>query len=226
MKRLLINGNGKITIIALLCALIIVARMIWPHLLFDSSDIWLLAIAALLIFIPELKLLFPYVKRVKLGAAEVELKEEVKELGKEVEKAQASFTPSTEHGMSLLVAPSPDLDEILTTVRDSPKAALLLLSAKIDTQIGKRFQESRLVKEHRSEFPTFYLEALVKAGYYQPILLKSYMDFKSLRNKIAHNYLFEVDNNTVLSMISLGTVILSILSIEIKPQQGKKEERP
>ena len=60
----------------------------------------------------------------------------------------------------------------------------------------------------------------LEKGIFPPSALSAYKDFRGIRNKIAHEYTFKVDTDTILSLISLGTQLLKVLSTE-KPD-GKE----
>ena len=91
MWRKWLHNNWKRWLIIITCLGLVTVRLIWPHIQFDAVTIWLIVIAAFFLIIPEPRVFFPYIKRVKLWEAEIELKEEVKELGREVDKAQLDF---------------------------------------------------------------------------------------------------------------------------------------
>src|SRR6266849_4092445 len=58
------------------------------------------------------------------------------------------------------------------------------------------------------------IEIGIEKGLFPPSAISAYHDFMGLRNKIAHDYAFQVDNATILSLISLGTELLKVLSTE------------
>src|SRR5260221_12014413 len=118
------------------CILFIVDRQIWHKVQFDPVTIVLIIILAFLIILPNPQVIFPYVKRIKLWEAEIELKEVIKELEKEVEKVQ-DLKPDTSDSRASSTLSS-DVLEVLNASSKDPRAALLLLSAKIENEVKKR----------------------------------------------------------------------------------------
>src|SRR6266566_8320408 len=95
MSRKWLHNNRKRWLIIIICLGLLIARLLWPHIQFDAVTLWLVVIAAFFLIIPEPRVFFPYIKRVKLWDAEIELKEEVKELGREVDKLFDTSTPGS-----------------------------------------------------------------------------------------------------------------------------------
>ncbi len=209
MWRKWLNSNWKRWLIIVICLGLVAIRLIWPHIQFDAVTIWLVVIAAFFLIIPDPRAFFPYIKRVKLWEAEIELKEEVKELGKEVDKVQESVAnkPGVEVSKSL----SPEVEEVLRESSKDPRAALLLLSAKIESQVKKRLQEANL----NTRYPLGKaMEVGVDAGLFPREILSAFRDFWAVRNRVAHAEAFDVEDSTILALVSIGTELLKVLSTE------------
>ena len=119
-----------------------------------------------------------------------------------------------------------EVDEVLKEASKDPRAALLLLSSKIDSAVRERFEEAQIDIRYGSAILRFpptqqAIELGIEKGIFPPSALSAYQEFRIIRNKIAHEYTFKVDTDTILSVISLGTQLLKVLSTE-KPD-GKKE---
>ncbi len=81
---------------AVVLALLLLALLhgIWPsRLRLDWPMIALIAVAVALMLEPELAAVLPFVKRLKIGEAEIELWKSMDELHKEVEKAETLRLP-------------------------------------------------------------------------------------------------------------------------------------
>jgi hypothetical protein len=219
MRKKWLKSNWKRILVIIVCVALIVVHSIWSQLKFDSINIWLGAIAILLFLMPNLNFLFPYLRRVKRFKA-WELEFELSDLEEKVEKAEAEAADS---GVSKNV--SPEVEEVLKEASKDPRAALLLLSSKIDTVVRKRLEDAKLLpilKGGVVRYPrtNFAIEMGISQGLFPPTALSAYNDFRGIRNEIAHNYIFQVDDATILSLISLGTQLLKVLSTE-KPE-GKE----
>jgi len=192
----------------------------------DVISLWLLGIAAFLLLMPRLRIFIPYIKRIKLGETELELSEEIKNFGKEVEKVQSSEIENPQ--VNSLNNISPDVMKVLEEAPKNPTAALLLLATMLDAHIKQRFLESRLRNTPQS--PLAALKMMVDAGIYSSAVLKSYQYFRDIRNKVAHGLAFDVSDSILLSIISLGTELLKVLSTKIGPlsmlyqDQGQYEQ--
>jgi hypothetical protein len=209
MSRKWLHNNWKRWLIIIICLGLVIVRLLWPHIQLDAVTLWLVVIAAFFLIIPEPRMFFPYIKRVKLWEAEIELKEEVKELGREVDKIQESVT--NEPGVEVSKSLSPDVDEVVRESSKDPRAALLLLSAKIESQVKKRLQEANL----NFRYPlNKAMEVGVGAGLFPQEILQVFHGFWAMRNRVAHTEAFDVEDSTILALVSIGTELLKILSTE------------
>jgi hypothetical protein len=203
--------NWKKYLVIILCLTLITVHSMWPHLLFDSINIWLGLAAIGLFLLPKPDFLFPYMKRVKrFKAWELEL--ELSDLESKVEKAEVENLEA-----EIPKNISPEVEEVLREAAKDPRAALLLLASKIETTVRIRFEEAQM--DIRSggailRFPptSRAIDIGVQQGLFPPTALSAYKDFQGLRNRIAHDYTFQVDNATILSLISLGSELLKLLS--------------
>jgi hypothetical protein len=170
---------------------------------------------------PNISSLLPYTRRIKrLKAWQLEV--ELNDLEEKVEKAEAENAVS---GIPKDIPP--EVDEVLKEASKDPRAALLLLSSKIDSAVRERFNEARIDIRFGSAILRFpptqqAIELGIEKGIFPPSALSAYRDFKGIRNRIAHEYTFKVDTDTILSVISLGTELLKVLSTE----RSGNEETP
>jgi len=194
------------------CLALIVVRVIFPNAQADTNSIWLMGIAALIFILPDLKSVAPYInyiKKIKVGDTELELKESIGNLGKEVEKAQDAAALEKKTAVSGNV--SFEIEKVLEESGKDPKAALLLLSAKIEQQLRNRLEEAGISTE-RVFSASRYVEMGVKADIFPQDFLPAFRDFWSVRNRVAHGAAFDVDDSYILSLVSLGTELLRIAS--------------
>jgi hypothetical protein len=195
-------------IVIAVCLGLVVARIIVPSIPVDAYTVWLVAIAAVLFILPDLRSFAPYVKRVKIGDyAEFELQETIEKLGSEIEKAQDAVADRS--GTNILNDISSEVDQVLQESSRNPRAALLLLSARIEEQLRKRLTEAGL--PIRYPLPRS-IEIGIQAGIFPPELLPAFQDFWTVRNRVAHGVAFDVDDAYILSLVSLGTQLLRIAS--------------
>ena len=62
--------------VILTCMFLALVRTFWPELGIDAITISLVCIALLGLMLPELSKLIPYIKRLKVGEAEIEINQE------------------------------------------------------------------------------------------------------------------------------------------------------
>ncbi len=104
---------------------------------------------------------------------------------------------------------SPEVEEILHESSKDPRAALLLLSAKIESQVKKRLQEANL----STRYPLGKaMQVGVDAGLFAQEILPAFRDFWAVRNRVAHAEAFDVEDSTILALVSIGTELLKVLS--------------
>jgi hypothetical protein len=171
-------------LIIFVCIGLIVARIIRPNIQVDVITIWLVAITAIMFLMPEIRSITPYIKRIKVGDTEIELKEqikeEVKELGKEVDHVQDTVTNKAEREIPRELMP--DINEVLQTLSISSRAALLLLSSKIEQQVNKRLVEAGLKSEDKYfSFRSAVLKG-VQAGLFPEEISSSFLEFINVRH--------------------------------------------
>ncbi len=186
--------------IALLCFAFAVVHAVLPSATVDATSVWLLAIAAAMFLLPELKTVLPYLKRVKFGDTEIELEK----LGREVDRATESVANQT-------LVPA-NVEDVLKEAGRSPQAGLLLLSSKIEEQVRERLRAADM-KEANSMMPLPKLvERGVQHGVYPQSILPALKDFWAARNDVAHGRAFDVSDQTLYSLISIGAQLLTALT--------------
>jgi hypothetical protein len=200
---------NKRWLLIIACLALIVLRVVFPNAQSDPNSIWLMGIAALIFILPDLKSVAPYIKKIKVGDTEFELKESIGNLGKEVEKAQDAAALEKKTTVSGNV--SFEIEKVLEESGKDPKSALLLLSAKIEQQLRNRLEEAGISTE-RVYSASRYVEMGVRADIFPQDFLPAFRDFWSVRNRVAHGAAFDVDDSYVLSLVSLGTDLLKIAS--------------
>lgn len=195
------------------CFGLIAVRWFWPSVPVDTTTLWLVVIAAILFLAPDLKDLTPYIKRIRIGDAELELKEKIEELAPEVQRARdaaaAKADPSAPRESA--EAAARDIDKVLEESSVDPRAALLLVSSKIEQQLHNRLTEAG-VPVGRNPSAIRSVEIGVREGVFPKEFLNAFRDFWVVRNQVIHSTVFNVSSAYLLSLVSLGTELLKALS--------------
>lgn len=207
------------------CLGLVIVRLLRPDLKVDVITVWLLVIATLFFLLPEMRLMTPYIKRIRVGDTEIELKEQIKDLGKKVERVEDVVVSQSEQ-VNVSAGPadetnraaqqetiSSDVEEIARILSASPRAALLLLSAKLEQQINRRLKNAGVEVGGRNATTTRLVEAGVSAGVFPPEFATAFRDFWSARTRIAHGAAPDIDDKTITSLVSIGLDLLRILAV-------------
>lgn len=220
-----VDRLNKRWLLFLICAGLVCLRIANSTVTIDQSVVWLVALAALLLVLPELKALTPYIKRIKFGDTEIELQEVIGKLSEEVDRAEeevsARGTPPA--GSTQTIG---EAEKIIEETGKDPRAALLLLSSRIEGQLRRRLEEADI-----RTTGVYSLIRLVDLGIrYQvwtPDFGRAMRDFASVRNRVAHGEAFDVDDAYVYSLVSLGAQLLKISSTPLlKPGDGDQGASP
>lgn len=214
------TANWKRVVTIGVCFVLIVVRWVWPNLRVDSTTLWLVAIAAVLFLLPDLKALVPYIKRIKFGDTELELKEKIGRLDPEVQKARdaASVQGDSELTEEALERVSNEIDKILEQSAQAPRAALLLLSSKIEQELRKRLENAGTGVRNYSAIRS--VETGVRERVFPEEFLSAFRDFWAVRNQVAHGAAFDVPDSYILSLVSLGTELLKALTSSVRKDGG------
>jgi hypothetical protein len=200
-------------VIIVTCLGLAVARLIWPDVKIDASTVWLVGIAAIMYALPDLLLLLPNFKKLKFWDIELEMAEkEVKKLEQEVSAAQEA----TSNDPTAVVPETVDIKiaEVLNDARVRPWAALLVLSNELEQQVMKRVEEINSPLNKRVMPLYRAIDLGVANGKFTPETASALKSFWRLRNQIAHTRVREVDEGTILPLISLGLDLLKVLAAE------------
>jgi hypothetical protein len=203
---------GKRWLILLGCLALVAARRVWPDFQIDALTVWLVVIAAVLFVLPEVRSAMPYIKSVKVGEAEVQLRAQVAELGQQMDEAQATIAEKHPSGLSKHQVP--DIGRLLQETCRDPRAALLLLSAQMEAFVERRLQEAGLPEGSRYTQLPHAVEAGVKAGLFPPELLLVCQHFWHIRSQVVHQGAFQADPGTTLALVSLGMELFKALTNE------------
>ena len=200
----------------LICLGLVGLRLSRPDLTVDDTSLWLIAIAAFLFVAPELKTVLPYIKRVRIGNTELELVQQIADLGKEVVKAQEAI--AARPGVVAPSAVSSEVEEIYRRTSQDPRAALLLLSAELEQRVRSRLQNAGVERSGRLMSLPQAVEAGVRADILPREVLPPFRDFWAVRNRVAHGDALEVDNSIIYSLVSVGAELLKMVSVEQREQ--------
>jgi len=107
---------------------------------------------------------------------------------------------------------SADIDEVLHITSSNSRAALLLLSAKIEESMRIRLQEIGVQSKTNYALSRQALDTAVREGSIPQETASALRDFLAVKNKVAHAAVFDVDEATILALVSMGIDLLKIVA--------------
>lgn len=185
------------------------AHVAFPDVAIDYATLALLLIALAAFVLPALTILFPRLKRVRLGSLEFELSEGLAKLATDTDRAKEVSAPFAIPGADVQQTSS-KVEQIIKDAAQDPRAALLLLNARIETAIRSLARNAELPDGTHLTLPRL-LEHLADRKIVSPQILGPFREFRAIRNRIAHEAQFDVSPGALYSLIDSGATILELL---------------
>jgi len=180
-------------------------RLVFPKLDFDLISLTLLAIATLAILIDNPEKLFKNTKRLKIGSLEIELKE----LDKEVEKIEEQTI--IEHPKADTLSGTGKTQNNYYQISNDLSTETLRLSIEIEKSLRQIYDGYFHSEEKRPIAVTRLIETLKENKLIDNETYHLLRKFWSLRNKLIHDYSFEMDEKALVSFVDSGIRILNIV---------------
>jgi len=197
------------------------AHLAFPGVYIDSIAIGLFVIALVAFVAPALTVLFPHLRRFRLGSFELELAHGIAKLAGAVDHAKETSPmpalPPSDQGRTSRV------EEVIKEAAQDPRAALLLLSTKIETALRELASRSGIFEARRGVPLPILVRQIADSNQLDPAILPAFRDFWAIRNRIAHEAQFNVPDRVLYSLIDLGADILQMLeasSVEAESSPG------
>ncbi len=217
MKRLLILFTFFTAIFSIILEVIAIigSTHSMPNFLTPSFTFAItLTLAAFVTLIFSLYLGIGYKKSI----SQKKLKVEISIL---VNKLEGAYNAVINKGtLEITKETSNDVYEVIRIASSTSQVALLFLSTKIEEQMIVRLQEAGLQSQTNYVLSHDFLDEAVKKGLIPLEIVSAFHDFISMRNKIAHNAGFEVNEDTIISLLSIGIELLKIISTRSSKDSG------
>lgn len=182
----------------------------------DWPTVALLTLGLALLFGRRITAVLPYIKRLKLGEAEIEMREKLEDLRANVEKLEGLPAKTVAKTLATQAGVAGEKEETLQTkilelaVRDRD-AALIRLSIEIEKQLALLSQKAGLKETSATWRKT--VDALLRAGVIEPTLAKAIIEFRDVRNQVIHSGLRGPVKREILTRaIDDGLIILQYLN--------------
>ena len=178
-----------------------IADWIWPSVVVTRETIWLVGIAAAAIVLPRIVDVIPYIF-VRVGPFEIELRQDIARLRSEFDRAAMTLEGAKADDASIEVLGPADF--LQRSAGDS-RAALILLSTKIERAIRKRSRATQLGGWGRFTPLRRLLQLGIDEGVFVDTLNRLFDSFWAVRNRIVHGAQIDLSRNTELSLLDVAT---------------------
>ena len=181
------------------------------HIALDWPDVSLLIIGAALLFSKELSAGLPYLKKLKLGEAEIELKEKLDDLNTSLNKIEEK-PPKTGPTQSIVekLADTSIESKVLEIAAKDKGAALVALSIEIEKELALLCKKNN-ISLSRGTWREM-IEILAAKRVLNPELTKPLLEFRDVRNRVIHSGLHGPVWRTLLdSALDSGLKLLRLL---------------
>jgi len=181
--------NWKSVVAGLSLAGLGLAHAIRPGwLLLDWPTVVLLISGAVLCFSAHVVELLPYIKRVRLGEAEVELQDRVKDLSADVERLEdethTAQAPRNRVNLKQITDTTVE-STILDLATKDKRAALLRLAIDIENELAQLCGDTG-TDPGRVTWRSL-VDALAKKGVLEPRFASALIEFRDVRNRVIHS---------------------------------------
>jgi hypothetical protein len=165
---------------------------IWPNFLkLDWQGVALLALGAAFCFASRLSAFMRYVKKLKVGEAEIELREASDEIGQNLDKV-AEGRPARLMAEAFAEEDEREPDrsigietQVLELAAKDREAALIRLAIEIERQLALLCKQGGVLDAGTTWRKT--VEVLVKKGAIEPALGQAIIEFRDVRNQVIHS---------------------------------------
>ena len=181
----------------------------WPQrLAMDWPSVALIFGGVLFFFAEQLGEWLPYLKRLKIGEAEIELQEKLGDLRENIKELDEKGTKRLVDATSVVGADQDDLQlKILDLSAQDREAALIRLSIEIEKELARLCNKISF-KDSVSSWRKA-VDSLLKAQVIEEPLGDALLEFRDVRNQVIHSGLRRpVKQQILLSAIDDGLIIL------------------
>jgi len=192
-------------IIATICLVIIIARLIYPTLNFDVISLTLLGIATLVIIIPHPDKIFERARKIKIGNFEIELEE----LNNKIEKVEKTITEQELKYAGLGGDKHPF--EFDYEISNDLPTEILKISIEIEKTLREIYEMAFKTREKRPLAVSVLIETLREKKVLDIELTKLLRQFWIFRNNIVHAVSYTVTEKEFLSFADIGIRVLKII---------------
>jgi len=191
-------------LLAILVLVIVVAHVLFPsRVQIDWPTIALVGILILLVFASKLSWILPFVKRIKLGEAEVEMQESIQRLHQDVKRAEGGIGIESD-------AAGVTEEHILDLASRDKESAIVRIAIEIENELGALYRRADPNAEPPKTIRELVKELELK-GILTPAVAKAIIEFRDVRNQVIHPRAGQVHAYVLSSALDSGIRILRLL---------------
>jgi uncharacterized protein YutE (UPF0331/DUF86 family) len=207
-------------LLAITIFVIALLHIFWPnHVQLDWPTITLLAISILLLGAREFSKLLPFIKRLKIGEAEIELHETLQRLHKDTEEAEEDSSQRVSHYLPTFAVTNNLIgreregseDAILNLASRDKETAVVRIAIEIEKELARLFVAAEL-GSHPPKSIRSMVDQLAAKGVLPRATAKAIIEFRNVRNKIIHpSQIDAVPESALGSSVDSGIRLLRLL---------------
>ncbi|MCH8305407.1 MAG: hypothetical protein IIB94_09805 [Candidatus Marinimicrobia bacterium] len=196
------------TVVAL-CFILIGLRSYVEDFVFDDISLWLFLIAVIVILIPDIGELVNRIKKFKKGNLEIEFEKHIASMTIQTDLAEQKLEESD------IIKEDREIPEnvraILAESSRNPRGALITLAVEIERALELLAEKYDITNKGRYFSPRYTLEGLIKIQKIPQTASLLFLDFWEIRNQAVHDARFNLDQNRLYELVSIGFRILKLL---------------
>ena len=197
--------------IAAFAILVIIARIIWPEMRYDTTSFYLTILFAVILLIPDIGDLISRIKKIKKGDLEIELESKINDLAAKTEKAEEDIEVSGE-AFAFERLPN-DLRNRIAEYTQDPRGGLIAVAVEIESKIDEIARRYQIDKQTKYASPIRIIDEFTRRGIVPKELPSLIRDFWTIRNQAVHSTEFKLTNEHLYRLLDLGIRIIDLLSL-------------
>ena len=195
-------------LIAIIGAVIIVLRSIFPKIIFDTTSLSIFIVIVFTLLFPELSKFLSKVKKIKAGEFELELDNLVKR-AEEIEAKTEKIHPTNANEIN-----QPSLIDLNQNQVNNPTTLLIEIAIKIEKVLNSLTNSLSITKSKIPFSRIQQIDLLTKENIIDRQISSIFKDFWQIRNKVIHGHNSNISDNEIFRIIDLGYKILDLLENE------------
>ena len=195
-------------VVALICVVLVIAHAFFPQLQIDQTTAWLLVIAVVAFFLPQVFEILKQAKRLKTGPFEMELDAGLQDLVKKTEAAEKAVENIPPPESPAVQLPE-DIRKRIGQSASDPRDLLLAISVEIEQKLRNISELHGIRPQATAQQIVRQLSEAKKIGLTE--VYYAFLEFWEIRNMIVHGNSYRLTSKYLYETIELGLRVLKLL---------------